>query len=204
VELNKQQRVMVAVLTVAGIALAMDRFVIGSEAAGPSQAAAQPSPLVSLAAAPAERVDLNAETANSGAKAIVERQSVAQQLGTLKSPQDVAGGFDDAFWDASRPIEVIEIAAANEVPPAPQAKPLDDLATRHALTAILTTPAGPIAVVDGRALRVDRPTGGLTLRGVEGRSTALIEIAGQLVRLEIRRDAREQKPVRAGGTSDVR
>jgi hypothetical protein len=210
VELSKQQRVMLAVLALAGLALAVDRVVIGSEAAGPSQAAAQPVPSADVGSISAERSVADAEAASSSSssgpssKASVERQSVAQQLEAMQPPQDVMAGVDDAFWDFSRPLEVIEIAESEEAPTTPDAKPLEDVAARHALTAILTTPAGPIAVVDGRALRVDRPSGGLTLRGVDGRSTAIVEIAGQRIRLEIRREALNSKATRGGGNSDAR
>jgi hypothetical protein len=230
VELTKQQRVMVAVLAVAGCALAVDRVILGTGASGPSNAAAQisgqfsgqisdqaasqaaPQPASDAAAAalPGPVADA-AQPGKEPALPPVQRESIARQLASLElaapgAPQ-TAEGLDDAFWDVSRPLEVIEIAPEPEQPAPTQAPQVPEHISRHTLTAILNTPAGPIAVVDGRALKVGRPSGGLTLRGVEGRSTAIVEVAGREIRLELRRDAQPSRPARdksEGATRDVR
>lgn len=225
---------MVAVLAVAGCALAVDRVILGTGASGPSNAAAQisaqpsaqpsgpradqaagqsaPQPASDAAAAtlPGPVADA-AQPGKEPALPPVQRESIARQLASLElnapgAPQ-TAEGLDDAFWDVSRPLEVIEIAPEPEQPAPTQAPQVPEHLSRHTLTAILNTPAGPIAVVDGRALKVGRPSGGLTLRGVEGRSTAIVEVAGREIRLELRRDAQPSRPARdksEGGTRDVR
>lgn len=219
---------MMAVLGVAGCALAFDRAVLGTGAGGPSEAAAQvtpgtadstTTPSAPLAASP-DRGAGSSALANDAAPRPSLRESVASQLQGLQLPESSSAqgkaGLDDAFWDASRPLEVIEVAHEPEQPLPPAAPAPLQAASRHALTAILTTPAGPIAVVDGRALRVGRPSGGLTLKGVDGRSTAIVEIDGREVRLELRRetqmlkgaqdarDTRDTRDTRDGSTRDVR
>jgi hypothetical protein len=117
-------------------------------------------------------------------------RSVASQLGAVSA----TGEMQDAFFDRLQPLVIdVPVAGAEDAPGEPLAQTRQSSAPARSLvlTAILSTPSGPIAVVNGRALQADRPSGGMTLRSVEGGTVAVVEIAGEPQRLEIVRESTE-------------
>lgn len=128
VELNTKQKAACAVLALAGVALCVDKFVLGGEATGPASSEAAEAP---------------APKAPRGAKAGPAKQTIAARL-RAAAPADAEGASADAFAAPAAWFPRVESS-----PTAPASEPAP-AAPAFRLTGVMKD----VAVINGRVYRV--------------------------------------------------
>jgi hypothetical protein len=188
---TKSQKVSGAVLGLAVIAFAVDRWVISSGEIGAEPVAAAdsrtPAPaVVAAAAAPGNAPEAKAAAA--------EFTSLASRLAAMSEARRLSA---DSVADAFRPSEVWLTLSAPPAPPKvehPGPKPapakVDHAAAfvqRHTLTAVMKDRSGGMAIINGKLYKVGQYVGGFKLTRVGltdasfwGKGTgAKLKLAGQ-------------------------
>ncbi|MCA9289884.1 MAG: hypothetical protein KDA25_02080 [Phycisphaerales bacterium] len=185
--ITNERKVLVGVLSVAGLILGADRL-MGAGTSGPDAAAAS-SPAANATLALSDLVaSITADDATATPLAVEPAPSVlvAARLDALASDMDldlatVTDRFQPAagwFEDASPP----PASGTNEADPAP-APPADhEFVTSHRVSAVMLGRTGTTsgAIVDGRFIPVGGTIDGATLIGVE-RDRARFRIDGEVV-----------------------
>ncbi|MFP4144453.1 MAG: hypothetical protein ACLFV3_04860 [Phycisphaeraceae bacterium] len=179
-ELTRERKILLAVLSLGLGALMLDRVVLNAGASGPKSATAsgasyavpeeaetpaEPSPKVDTAATPA---------ADASAPALARRLAeVASQ--ERADPTRTRDAFNPAApWNA----------APEAQRPDPAEEALRQFAGRHRLTAVMPGGEDPVAVVDGQLLRPGEKLDGLRLVAIAPGSATFERDGGQ-VRLEL-------------------
>ncbi len=183
---SRERNILIAVLSVAGLGLGIDRFVIGSEVTGPSQSSAS---VIG---------ELDAESA--GWLAVPDTESI-KSTGADEAPgvsfaerlrliADSSAGTDpgqsrDAFapgpgWE----VTDIEVGGV----PDNQARQIaEDFRSKHLLEAVLVSGDKRYAVIGGQTLFIGQKLDGYRLQAVLERS-AVFEGRGIRVELRIKTD----------------
>jgi len=166
--LNKQRKVYLGVLAVAGLALAADQLFFG--VAGPQGASAAVQPPATTSAAPAATAGQPIVAANASNARIAGAARLAQLLDALARQDNLsAATTTDAF---AIPQEWLPAVVSDaEVPESLDSQPSPDsdavASPVPVVTAIMAGGARPAAIVNGRLMIVGEPAKGLTLVAVE-------------------------------------
>ncbi len=166
--LNKQRKVYLGLLAVAGLALAADQLFFGVSGPQGASAAMQTSlPAAAVATSPTGQAAAPTDTANAR---IAGAARLAQILDTLSRTESLtAASATDAF---AIPQEWLPAAATNDA----AADNRDDSATVPASAPVSETPvvsaimaggARPAAIVNGRLMTVGQELSGVRLVAVE-------------------------------------
>jgi hypothetical protein len=165
-QLNKQRKILLAVLGVALLVFAADWFLAGSSNTGPSVASAEVSAIV----APGSAAPV-AEEPDQGPAALTV--SVAQQIETFRQrPQLTAVRMADSFepsaaWIASN--QALTQDADEELPQQIAAA----FARAHTLSAVMTGTQSSYAVIDGKIVRVGEDLDGFELLLIDDQSVTM-------------------------------
>jgi len=142
-KLSKRQKVFVAILGLAVAGLIADRAFLGTDASGPSEAAAVPSPYSPDPPMPIRRALAAAPSAGA--------RSLAERLEALSPTHEAdLANIHDAFslpaaWKA-------QLSAQNKT--ARTVTAAEAFVRKHELTAVVISGRAPVAVVDDRCVSV--------------------------------------------------
>ncbi len=178
---------MIAVLGVAGLGLAFDRFVIGSDVTGPSQSSAG---IIEFEPDPAS---LLIEPSAVSQTPVAPKVSLADRLRqTTSTKQSETDASRDAFvvpaeWLASESDLSLQSSESAR-------RALDAFKRDSRLDAVLVTGSHSYAVVNGQTIYLGQRYKGLQLVAVHERS-ADFEVNGFRVSLSIHSDAAPSEPL---------
>lgn len=165
-KLNKERKILLAVLGAALLVFVADWLLAGSSNTGPSKASADVTAVAD--AAPSATI---AEQPNDAA--IVPTVSVAQQIEAFRQwPQLTAARMADSFEPSAAWIEsnqALEQQADEELPQQIAAK----FAQEHTLSAVITGTQSGYAVIDGKIVRVGEYLDGFELLLIDDQSVTM-------------------------------
>lgn len=173
----KSRAAMIATLAVAGLGLAVDRLLLGG---GPQSASAQ-APDPTLAAPPPAQPTAPATAATpattpSTPQAVADLAAIRDRLAALATSPDNKPGnatqLPPAWSSALAAPAPASTTAAAPAPPPP-------LAAVPKLSAILRSPEGSRAKLDGHFLTLNQTLGDLTLIAIDERSVTLRDSLGR-------------------------
>jgi hypothetical protein len=172
----KSRAALIATLALAGLGLAADRLLLGG---GPQSASAQ-APDHTLAAPPTARPSAPAPAATPAATAtpqpIADLAAIRDRLAALAASPDNQPGNATQLppaWSAA--LAAPAPAATTTETPAPP----PPLAAIPKLSAILRSPDGSRAKLDGHFLTLNQTLGNLTLIAIDERSVTLRDSLGR-------------------------
>ena len=175
--LTRQHKIYGCVLALTLGGLAVDRFVVGYDQSGPSQAgaatdgAAPPRPAQSTASARTATPLAPTESTDGVAKP--DYRLLAAQLDTLsfgRTEAEEAQLLARLFGSAVPDPTVDSASQMNE--PAFDGQ---QFIRRHTLQAVMVSPQGSTAMINGRLRRIGDVVDGLTLTHIDARSVTLMQ-----------------------------
>ncbi|MFA9477366.1 hypothetical protein ACERK3_03550 [Phycisphaerales bacterium AB-hyl4] len=178
-QMNKQQKILAAVLGTGLLALGVDRLVLDTSSTGPQAASAGATAAVERAGAESMRsdaVDLAREALDEARAE--PKASLAQRLSEASQQHDLSA---EPGRDAFAPSE----SWMSDITPAREVEPKGDADARrfrqeHRLMAVMTPGDRGVVVVNGQALRVGQRVNGFLLIDVQRHSATFHGPGGQV------------------------
>lgn len=185
--LSTERKVFVGILAVAGIALVLDRGVLGPSTAGASTEDLAVAPVPQDSGQPLSKPSSGHQTA---AQILIDRLNNKHELTTPSEQPSLGAAF--SLEQLIEPVmqTVNNQAPAATIPAEPRSRPALPVVTSRAvdlptLTAVMPSSSGGGAVLNGKLVRIGQTdSAGFTLKQVRERGVVL-EHDGQLYTIEI-------------------